>query len=61
MASRIFKITDDNVGVLLPIPDNESVTAVRYAWSNRPCDYERCAVYSLDYGLPSPPAICHLP
>ncbi|XP_066929967.1 sialate O-acetylesterase-like [Clytia hemisphaerica] len=57
----IFSPSSDPVGIYLTIPSNQNVTAVRYAWSNRPCDYQRCAIYSLDYGLPSPPGLCFIP
>jgi len=37
------------------------VAAVRYAWSESPCDLLKCAVYSRDNDLPGPPFIEHAP
>jgi len=37
------------------------VAAVRYAWSESPCDFMKCAVYSRDNDLPGPPFIEHAP
>ncbi|KAL6478646.1 hypothetical protein MHYP_G00120790 [Metynnis hypsauchen] len=35
----------------------ENVTALRYAWSDWPCAFKACPIYSVDGGLPAPPFI----
>ncbi|XP_033739356.1 sialate O-acetylesterase-like [Pecten maximus] len=34
---------------------NVSVSAVRYAWRESPCEFKQCAVYGRDNDLPAPP------
>ncbi|XP_069080622.1 sialate O-acetylesterase [Pleurodeles waltl] len=34
-----------------------NITAVRYAWSDWPCEYKQCPLYSLDGLLPAPPFV----
>ncbi|KAL7878367.1 hypothetical protein AOLI_G00093410 [Acnodon oligacanthus] len=33
----------------------DNVAALRYAWSDWPCDFKACPIYSADGGLPAPP------
>lgn len=33
------------------------VVAIRYAWSETPCPFKKCAVYSVENSLPAPPFI----
>lgn len=37
-----------------------NITAVRYAWSDWPCEYKQCPLYSFDGLLPAPPFVKYL-
>ncbi|XP_028817837.1 sialate O-acetylesterase isoform X1 [Denticeps clupeoides] len=36
------------------------VSSLRYAWTDWPCDFKACPIYSADRVLPAPPFICQL-
>ncbi|XP_066926705.1 sialate O-acetylesterase-like [Clytia hemisphaerica] len=61
--AEIISPSDDHQSILLSLPFEPSlnVTMVRYAWSQTPCEYKKCAVYSIENDLPSPPGVCFIP
>ena len=61
--AEIVSPADDKQSILLslPIAPSLNVTMVRYAWAQTPCDYKKCAVYSVENDLPSPPGTCFIP
>ncbi|XP_059212415.1 sialate O-acetylesterase-like isoform X2 [Centropristis striata] len=42
-------------------PPTDQVVALRYAWSDWPCDFKACPIYSADGILPAPPFIVSRP
>jgi sialate O-acetylesterase len=38
---------------------NQYVVGFRYAWRESPCEFEACAVYSVENSLPAPPYMAH--
>ncbi|XP_069470638.1 sialate O-acetylesterase isoform X1 [Ambystoma mexicanum] len=39
----------------------QAIAGVRYAWSDWPCDYKHCPIYSADGTLPAPPFLKYFP
>lgn len=59
--AKILSGDFNSVGLTGECPAQHALKGLRYAWYTKPCEFKKCAVYSIENELPGPPFTWNAP